>query len=389
MKQTPFAIANCRLCATPLPDTPVSTLANVPQGVQFFPPTPEVDPDTGQPMHIFQCVRCNLVQTRTAPVVYQSGTTSATSYSQSMMQFRREQVVDFVDAYGLKGKTILDVGCGDGHLLGHIQAAGAEGVGIDASEAALAIAKGKGYTVHYGYVTRDFAIPDGPFDAFISHDVIEHIPDIEDFVLGIRQNLQDGAVGIIETPNFDHTLNQHRFYDFILDHLSYFTATTLTLALQLNGFDVLEVSTSRNDENLVAVVQKRPTTTRFDEMRTMQEQTLKTLADFFAQHQAKQQTIAVWGASLHTLTLSTLTSFDGVQYVIDSANYKQNHVTPVSHLPIVAPQTLFNEPVDSVLVIAPRYAGEIIEKLRDEFAFKGNIATLDGSEITMIQETIS
>ena len=73
-----------------------------------------------------------------------------------------------------------------------------------------------------------------------------------------------------------------------------------------------------------------------------------------------------------------------VAYIIDSAPYKQNHFTPVSHLPIVSPQTLHNDPVDVVIINAPRYENEIIEQIQRDQAFKGTVAVLKGDGVTLL-----
>ena len=75
----------------------------------------------------------------------------------------------------------------------------------------------------------------------------------------------------------------------------------------------------------------------------------------------------------------------GIKYVVDSASYKQGRFTPVSHFPIVSPDQLRSQPVDVVIVMAPRYNDEIVEQLKDELKFKGTIALLRGSDIEVIQ----
>ena len=76
---------------------------------------------------------------------------------------------------------------------------------------------------------------------------------------------------------------------------------------------------------------------------------------------------------------------NGVEYVVDSASYKQGRFTPVSHLPIVGPERLRSQPVDVVIVVAPRYNDEIVAQLKDELQFKGTIALLRGSDIEVVQ----
>lgn len=376
-----MTITTCRLCATPLPESPALRLENVPPRIQQFLTGDELQEDSGSTLEVFKCTGCGLVQLNSEPVVYDDQATSTTAYYQHMMDIRRAQARQLIQDHDLHGKTVLDVGCGDGHLLEILAEEGAEAVGVDASERALALAREKGLNVHFGYLSRTHTVPGGPFDAFMSTDVIEHVPDVKDFLQGVNANLLDGAIGMIETPSFEKALEEQRFYEFILDHLSYFTAETFRLALELTGFDVLKIERNRDGENLTAWVRKRPTDNLYD-LLTHTDRLKMALSEFMQ----PGQRVAIWGASLQTLTLSTLVSMDNVAYVIDSAPYKQGKYTPVSHLPIVGPGQLGVDPVDKVLVLAPRYRDEIIKQIEANTHYTGGIASLDGTQITIIRD---
>ncbi|GAB4517644.1 MAG: class I SAM-dependent methyltransferase [Anaerolineae bacterium] len=375
-------ITTCRLCGTPLPEAPALHLENIPPRIQYFPTAEQLATDESATLDVFQCTGCGLIQLNSAPVVYADEATSTTAYYQNMMDIRQQQAHHLIHTYDLQGATVLDVGCGDGHLLEIITAEGALAVGVDASERALALARAKGLNVHYGYITRTHQIDGAPFDAFMSTDVIEHVPDVKDFLQGVNANLKPGAVGLIETPSFEKALEDHRFYEFILDHLSYFTVETFRLALEMTGFEVLNIERNREGENLTAIVRKRPA----DDLNALLAYTDRLKAAFNDFMQMMQgQRVAIWGASLQALTLSSMLDLSTTAYVIDSAPYKQGRYTPVSHLPIVSPETLHTDPVYAVLIIAPRYRDEIIRQIEGDAQYNGAIAVLDGDKITIIR----
>lgn len=377
-------ITQCRLCGTQLPDAPALRLENIPQKVQFFPQTDEeLAADSGATLEVYECTGCGLVQLNSMPVVYaEYGETSTSSYSQQMMDYRTQQIADFIAQYDLQGKKIVDVGCGDGFMLGIMSGFDIDAVGIDAAEEAIDIARSRGYTAHVGLFDRDSKVEGFPFDAFVSFDVLEHVPNLTHFLQGISANLVDGAIGLIETHNVDNLLERHRFYDFVLDHLSYFTTDTFRLSLELSGFDVLHMEVNRNGENLTAIVRKRP---RKDipGLVTYIDQLKDALTGFVAAHQGKR--IAIWGASFQSLTLFAMLKLEGIAYVIDSAPYKQNKYTPVSHLPIVSPEHLQTDPVDVILVVAARYNDEIIRQIQQKERFTGTVASLNGVTIEVVQ----
>ena len=94
---------------------------------------------------------------------------------------------------------------------------------------------------------------------------------------------------------------------------------------------------------------------------------------------------AVWGASHQGFTLiPTLHLESFVSYIIDSAPFKQGKFAPASHLPIVAPDHFFEEPVDTILIVAPGYTQEIAGIIREKFGEHVCIATLRSRALELL-----
>ncbi len=374
----------CRLCGHPLPEKAVYQLNNVPRGVQYFPNEDDLEGDKGISIRVYQCTECGLIQLDGKAVTYNQEFTSATKYSKSMINHRNKQIKKFIDEYDLKGKKILDVGCGDGHMLDIICDQGAIGIGVDISKKALEIARSQGHTVHQVYVSRQNQLEDGPFDAFISNDVIEHVSDVKDFLSGIAINLKPGAVGMLEAPSFEKILEEHRFCDFMPDHISYFTLDILRIAFEVSGFEVISSKRSYNGENSTIIARKRHMID-FGPLKAHQDELMANLREFIKRNKISGRRVAIWGASYQTLILTSIVSLD-VTYVIDSAVYKQNKITPVSHLRIVSPEILKRDPVDVIIVNAPIYEEEIVEQIIEREKFKGTIASLANGKIKVLRK---
>lgn len=373
----------CRLCKAPLEGGPVVELHNVPQGAQYFPKAEQRGADRGVDLSIHECPFCGLVQLSGEPIIYSEGETSATAFSPVMAEHRTRQMEAFVGEFGLGGRKVIDVGCGDGHVVKILSEAGADAAGIEPSNKARAIGRERGLRIFEGYAMRGRPIEGGPYDGFVSIHSLEHAPDPNDYLQGVRESLAPGAAGLVEVPSVEQAVERSRFYDFLADHLSYFSATTLRLALEKNGFEVLRVERDWGGEHLVAVARRREDAD-FGEMRRQVEELPREFESFVAECAAGGQRLALWGASHHAITLLAMVRTEGVEYVIDSAVYKQGRLTPVSHLPIVAPEHLREHPVDTVLVFAPRYNDEIVAQLRDELRFGGKVALLRGSRIELL-----
>jgi hypothetical protein len=91
----------------------------------------------------------------------------------------------------------------------------------------------------------------------------------------------------------------------------------------------------------------------------------------------KDKKVAIWGASHQALAILSLLNLSGrIEYVIDSAKFKQGKFTPATHIPIVAPDKLNSDPVDAVIVMAAGYSDEVVKIIRQKFDKKINISIL-------------
>lgn len=391
----------CRLCDGDLSAAPVHRLENAPAGSLWFPSRDELARDRPVVLEIYQCPRCGLVQLQREPLIYYDGITSVTGCSGPMMEQRRTQARELVRRFDLAGKKILEVGCGDGHFLRLLRDAGAgRAVGLEPSRKAKHVGEQDGgVDILEGTVEPGRAIPGHPYDGFATLHVLEHVPRPVGFLAGIASALGADGAGLIEVPSFEQALQRRRFYDFQVDHLSYFTRRTLEHALGLAGLEPVEIYRDWNGEHLVAFVRMAsagrpaPLDGRQDDfdrdalawMPGSVEALRRDLQAFVDRHDAQGKRVAVWGASHHSLAVLAITRVGGIRYVIDSAPAKQGCLTPASHVPVVSPVTLAEDPVDAVLVIAPRYDREIVELLTARRDFRGAIAVLNEDRLSLVR----
>ncbi|MDT5156639.1 MAG: hypothetical protein QOH51_996 [Acidobacteriota bacterium] len=375
----------CRLCKAVLDSGgPALELRHVPMGAQHFPKPEQREADYGVDLDIYQCSYCGLIQLSGEPVIYGEGETSATAFSPTMSEHRTQQMREFIGEFGLAGKKVIDIGCGDGHVVKILGDAGADAFGIEPSNKARALGESRGLRILEGYASREHELEGAPYDAFVSIHSLEHAPDPNDFLQGVRAALAPHGVGLVEVPCVEQVIEHQRFFDFLADHLSYFSAETLRFALEKNGFEVLRVARDWGGEHLVAQVRRRENAD-FGALRRHAEQLPEEFERFVNAHSGEDKRVALWGASHHAITLLAMVRTKGIEYVVDSALYKQGRFTPVSHLPIVGPEHLRSHPVDVVIVVAPRYNDEIVAQLQSELKFGGTIALLRGSSIEVLQ----
>ena len=295
---------NCRVCYGELET--VLTLPDMPARAQNLPDEQSLGSDMGVTLDITQCVRCALVQLRNGPVSYWRSTIR-TDLSQAMRDFRREQIARLKADWHVR--TIIELG-------------------------------------RYPQATTI------EYDAFLMLDGLEHVPNPNELLSYARRTIPEGGIGLIEVPNFDMILKKNMVSEFMLDHLIYFTATTLRRALSINGFEVMEIKPVWHDYVLSATVKKRR---KIDLSRMVMD--TNPILSFI-----EGKTAAVWGAGHQALATLRLLNLDAskIKYVVDSSPSKHGRYTPVTHIPIVPPKTLELNPVEALVIMCGSYSEEVM-----------------------------
>lgn len=369
----------CRVCGQMLFDRPLLRYKNMPMAAQCLPDKETLKDDRGIDLEICQCSGCGLVQLNSEPVPYYKEVIRATIFSEEMKEFRMKQFNDFIKKYSLRGKKVIEIGSGRGENLFIMSQCGVEVYGLEYSANSVEECVRNGLNVSKGFVEHNnYKIDSAPFDFFFSLSFIEHLPDLNAMLKGIRNNLTDEAVGIVEVPNFDMILRNKLFSEFTRDHLFYFTKETLISTLKLNGFETIECDEVWHDYIISAVV-KPIKNFNFEPLAVQKIE--KIDLSFFYKHQSKlkneiekyisqfpDKQVAVWGAGHQALALvSMLDLADKIKYVVDSATFKQGKFTPATHIPIVSPDKICSLPVDAIIVIAGSYSDEVAMIIRKKY----------------------
>jgi SAM-dependent methyltransferase len=375
----------CKLCGANLRGEPIFSLHNVPKAAQHLPTKDKLESDAGIDLSIYQCTACSLVQLMRPPVPYFKEVITSAFVSTKMRLFRLHQLADFVNRFGLTDKKVIEIGCGEGFYLDLLTELGVSALGLEASSKARTRGNGKGRNILSGYVEKGSYIDGQPFDGFIMINFLEHAPYPRDLLNGIYNNLASGAVGLVEVPSFEHVVKTRRFYDFVPDHMSYFSEKSFQLALEISGFEVLDCRMVWDDYDIAAYVRKREKI-NLDGWNIDNNQLVNELSIVVQEYGRANKKVAVWGASHQALTLLALSKLDQIKYIIDSAPFKQGHYSPVMCTPIVSPDRLKDDKVDAIIVMAAGYSDEVIKTLKTEMAFDGAIAVLKGNRVEVIQQ---
>jgi len=360
----------------------------LPASAQGFLAVEDIGDDETVTLNIVECEGCGVVQTRNPPVEYFREVIRASGYSPEMRVHREHQFRKFVEDHQLEAGKILEIGCGRGENLEILASLGIECFGIEYGEDSISRLDEIGLSAAKMFFdTGNEQVPDAPYDGFVFLNFLEHIPRPREMFSGIHNNLKDGAVGLVEVPNFDMILENSMFTEFVSDHIFYFSRDSLETILRCNGFDVLECEETWHRYTLTAVVKRRKRV-EFSKMMDLTDQLTDEVRQFCDDHH--EYGIAIWGAGHQALTVMAMSQIqDSVKYVIDSAPFKQNRYTPGTHLAIVSPEVFFSDEVGSVLVIAGSYSEEVRETIRARCQKSVRIGVLDGVSVKLVNDIAS
>ena len=100
-------------------------------------------------------------------------------------------------------------------------------------------------------------------------------------------------------------------------------------------------------------------------------------------HFSKRSVVA-WGAGHQALAVMAACDLsDKIAYVVDSATFKQNKLTPATKIPIFSPEQLFIDPPEAILVMAGSYSDEIVSEIRQKHHNRFSLAVLRGQEVDL------
>lgn len=353
----------CRLCKNEITNPPSLRMSPFPKAAQYYPETKEFSHDKGIVLEVYQCANCNLIQLCGDHVDYYKEVITAASFSDDAKASRLQEFQSFVKRLNLEGKKAIEVGCGKGPMLDILSQVGLKVSGLEFSHEFVQYAKKCERDVIEGYLDDLGEEYNGEFDAFISLNYIEHQPDTKSFIQNLSRITSENAVGYITAPNVEYLLRTNTLYEFVADHLIYFTQETMRRAFETNGFEVLKSELINNDNDIALTVKKRKikAISGYDEVDTV----IDSFNELVRSVHADGGKIAIWGAGHRTLALIALANPTGVECIVDSADFKQGKFSPVTHLPIISPLEFQNSNIDTIIVMLPGiYPDEVIRSIK-------------------------
>lgn len=387
---------NCRYCNSSLDDVFVD-LVNAPPSNSFLNEEQLNEPEIFYPLKVFVCRECFLVQIdeyKTSESIFGKEYVYFSSYSTSWLQHASQYVDQMTSRFRLNEKSlVIELASNDGYLLQYFQQKKIPVLGIEPAAGTAAVAKDRGINTMIEFFGVDIArklLQEGQQpDLLLGNNVLAHVPDIRDFVEGMKILLKSDGVITMEFPHLMQLVENNQFDTIYHEHFSYLSLLTVRSIFSSFGleiFDVQELPTHGGSLRIYAKHQEdrsKEINSRVPELlakeelrgvntisfyRDFRKATLKVkleFVSFLVQQKASGKKIVGYGAAAKGNTLLNYCGIknDLIDYVVDANPYKQGKFLPASHIPVVVEERLKSDEPDFVVIFPWNLKDEIVTQL--------------------------
>jgi hypothetical protein len=385
--------ASCRFCGSPL-DVVFADLGMSPLANSYVPPERANAMEPFYPLRALVCQECLLVQLEefeTAEAIF-SDYAYFSSYSTTWLEHSRRYVEQMIERWGLDGESqVVEIASNDGYLLQYFVDRGVPVLGIEpaANVAEVAVEKGVPTLVEFfGVQTAENLAAHRRADLLLGNNVLAHVPDLNDFVGGMKLLLAERGVVTMEFPHLLRLIEDNQYDTIYHEHFSYFSFLTVRQVFAAHGmrlFDVEELDTHGGSLRIYGAHvddDTKPETDRARELLAREQAaglgdigTYRAYAErvqtdkrdtleFLIGLKRDGRSIVGYGAPAKGNTLLNYCGIgtDFLDYTVDLNPHKQGHLLPGSHVPIRPVEALRETRPDVVVILPWNLRDEIVEQ---------------------------
>ncbi len=388
-------MSKCRFCATELTysfvDLGMSPLSNA-----YLKAEQLNCMEAFYPLHAYVCEACKLVQLEefeTAENIF-SDYAYFSSYSSSWLQHAKAYTEMMVQRFGLDGShQVIEIASNDGYLLQYFKQQNIPALGVEPAENVAKVAIDKGIDTlvkFFGISTaNELKSSNKQGDLILGNNVLAHVPDLNDFVAGLKIALADKGIITMEFPHLLQLMQKNQFDTIYHEHFSYFSLYTVIQVFAKHGlriFDVEKLTThggslrifachdndsDQSNSETISLLQTEEQEAGLDKLATyldFSEQvqaTKRALLDFMIQAKRQGKKVVGYGAPAKGNTLLNYCGIrnDFLDYTVDLSPHKQGTFLPGTHIPVYVPERLAETQPDYILILPWNLRDEIAKQL--------------------------
>ncbi len=387
---------NCRFCQSPLEQTFVD-LGMSPLCQDHIKPDELNKMEPFYPLHAYVCGNCFLVQLEefVAPHAIFNDYAYFSSYSDSWLQHAKRYTDQMLGKFPISSDSLVaELASNDGYLLQYFSQKGIPVLGIEpAANVAECARSKKGIRTENKFfgtnTAREMIAKYGKADLLIGNNVLAHVPDINDFVSGMKAFLGPKGLITMEFPHLLRLVERNQFDTIYHEHFSYLSFTTVEKIFQYHGlvlFDVEELPTHGGSIRIYAKHIEDPTKAisfRVEEllkreaiagMSSMEfyknfeekvQNTKRKILEFLIKAKQEGKKIVGYGAPGKGNTLLNYCGIrtDFIDYTVDRNPHKQGNFLPGTLIPIYEPNKIRETRPDFVFILPWNLKEEIMDTM--------------------------
>ena len=387
--------SQCRSCGTTLAHTFVD-LGMSPLANSYIKPEQRSRMEPFYPLHVYVCSACLLVQLEqfSSPHDIFSDYAYFSSFSDSWLAHAKRYVDMIADRFQLgRDSKVVEIASNDGYLLQNFVARGVPVLGVEPAANVAEVAKQKGVNTTVAFfgekTARDLVADGWGADLIIGNNVLAHVPDLNDFVKGLKVLLNPTGLITMEFPHLVQLMEQNQFDTIYHEHFSYFSFLAVEKVFARHGmtlFDVEELPTHGGSLRIYArhaQDSSKPIGARAQDLKAREEKagfgrldhylsfgpvveaTKRKLLSFLIAAKQEGKRVVGYGAPAKGNTLLNYCGVrtDLIDYTVDRSPHKQGHFLPGVHIPIHSPEKVRETRPDYLLILPWNLREEVMEQM--------------------------
>ena len=372
-------------------------LNNAPPSNAFITKEQLNEPEVFYPLKLFVCGSCFLVQIdeyKKSRDIFNSGYVYFSSFSRTWLAHAKQYVEMMIEKFGYdQNSRIIEIASNDGYLLQYFKEAGIPSLGIEPAEGTAVEARKKGIETVVDFFGRKLAhvlADQGKrADLLIGNNVIAHVPDLNDFVAGLKIALKPTGIITMEFPHLMQMVDNCQFDTIYHEHFSYLSFMTVQSIFNHHGleiFDVEELPThggslrifARHTEDHTRIISKNissilekemarglNTMAYYRDFQKKSDQIKYELLSFLIEQKKNGKKVVAYGAAAKGNSLLNYCGIrkDLMAFVVDASPHKQEKYLPGSHIPVVNEEEIKKYKPDYVMVLPWNIKEEIMGQM--------------------------
>jgi hypothetical protein len=354
------------------------------------------EPEKYLPLKVFVCSNCWLVQTdeiKKADQLFNDEYTYFSSFSSSWLEHSKKYVDYVIDRFGFnENSKVIEIASNDGYLLQYFKEKNIPVLGVEPTSNTAKAAIDKGIETITEFFGSDLAKDklQNKADLILGNNVLAHLPDINDFVKGVKIALKLKGVSTFEFPHLCKLIELNQFDTIYHEHFSYLSLNVVKTIFEFNDleiFDVQQLPThggslrifAKHKEDFSKKIEKNVfnmlefeesigvnTLNYYKNFQSKVDDIRSSFLSFLIKAKSENKKVVGYGAAAKGNTLLNycgIKASDFIDYVVDASPFKQGKYLPGSRIPVFQPDKIKETLPDYIIVFPWNLKSEITSQL--------------------------